>query len=379
MKKTLLIFLSAVFCLSSLVACKDDEDISEVSSDESENSEVSEVEPMNPEYWGDYEYETVENVGGPEILESHEMTVTRVNKSQYKIESNTEAGKFTVTLDEKTWSTFNLGAITLVDDKGVNHVFTGGSTDLEYVYRTQRSSGGTVVWSGGNHGNEILVSLKFYDAETEQEIVLDKDGASAKVNKLHVIENTKLLFKEDSDGDGYGYRYKDKETYTEDDIYAEVTRKYTFVGPQFKLNVDYKYVKDTYYQLSYTCMFPIEKKYGLYADMFDKEGNKVSTIETKTVGSPNYDGPMNSGNAATRAVMYSKTYPQYKFDVQVTTHKDSLENQKNSFKTAFWDMNTTSNKLYLSKYDTSSSTKVASGSEFHTECIWTFVYEKDAQ
>lgn len=375
MKKSLLFLLSAIFCFSALVGCNNESEVSESSVTESELSETSEVESMNPEYWGDYKYETVENVGAPAMIESHEMTITRVNKSRYKIDSETEAGKFSVTLDEKTWSTFNLGAISLVDKQGTAHIFTGGSTDLEYVYRTQKTAGGKVVWSGGNHGNEVLVSLKFYDAETEQEIVLDKDGASAKVNKLHVIEKTKLLFKDDTDGDGYGYRDKNKETYTEDDVYAEVTRKYTFVGPQFKLNVDYKYEKDTYYQLSYTCMFPIEKKYGLYADMFDKDGNKVSTIETKKVGSPNYDGPMNSGNAATRAVMYSTTYPQYKFDVQVTTHKDSLENQKNSFKTAFWDMNTTSNKLYLSKYDTNSSTKVAAGSEFHTECIWTFVYD----
>ena len=144
-----------------------------------------------------------------------------------------------------------------------------------------------------------------------------------------------------------------------------------------KLNVDYKYVKDAYHYLSYTCMFPIDKKYGLYCDMIDKDGNKVKTVETLKVGKADYSGPMNSGNAATRALIYGYTDERYSFDVRVNTYADSLENQTNKFKTAFWDMNTSSNKLYFSKFDDSKASKIDAGTELHTECIWQFVFTED--
>ncbi|MBO5869124.1 MAG: hypothetical protein J6Q89_00090 [Clostridia bacterium] len=379
--KNLLVFiLACLMMVGSFAACDSSTDESSlIESEIEESSEISEEENMYPEYWGKNEYNRTENVGAPEIIDSHEMTVKRVKASKYEITYQTDAGKMTVTLDEKTWGTFNIGMYKLVDDKGNTHVFTGGSTDWEYVYRTKKTATAPMVWSGGNHGNETLVSLKFYNGETNEEIVFSKDGESVTVNKLHVLETTKLLFVADSDGDGYGYKNKDKDKFTDDDVYANVVRKYTFVGPQITLNVDYEYIKEVYYQLSYTCMFPIEKKYGLYCDMIDVSGNKVKTITTKKVGSPNYDGPMNSGNAATRVLIYGDEMPIYKFDVQVTTHTDSLENQKNSFKTAFWDMNTNSNKLYFSKYDQNNVTKIEVGTKYNTECVWTFIYDKDAK
>ena len=126
-------------------------------------------------------------------------------------------------------------------------------------------------------------------------------------------------------------------------------------------------------------MFPIDKKYGLYCDMIDKNGNKIKTIETLKVGKADYSGSMNSGNAATRARIYGYTDARYQFDVRVNTYADALENQKNSFKTAFWDMNTSSNKLYFSKFDQNTSSKIKAGTEYHTECVWQFVFVPDAK
>ncbi|MFR5863915.1 MAG: hypothetical protein ACLUFV_01205 [Acutalibacteraceae bacterium] len=45
----------------------------------------------------------------------------------------------------------------------------------------------------------------------------------------------------------------------EDKTYCDVVRTYTVVGRQISLDVDYAFTEDTYFWLSYTCMFPINK------------------------------------------------------------------------------------------------------------------------
>ncbi len=384
MKKVLVFMLALLLCTSALVSCKEEgtEESSEQSIEIGETAESSEVLeeslPSAPEYWGFNQYNVADQPNAPEEVESHEMKVTKNSDKLITIEFTTDAGKHTVTFYETLWGTFNLGAWRLAGDDNKVHTFVAGSTDLEYVYRVSDKPANGNVWSGGNHGNEVLVSVEMYDGETEEAIIL-KNGESITVNKLHIIEKTKLLWCKDTDGDGYGYRYKDKDKYEESDIYAEVTRKYTFKGPEIKLNVDYNYIKDTYHYLSYTCMFPIDKKYGLYCDMIDKKGNLIRTIETLKVGKADYSGPMNNGNAATRVRIYGYADKRYQFDVRVNTFAHSLENQINQFKTAFWDMNTTSNKLYFSKFDQNVATKIPLGTEYHTECVWQFVFEPDAK
>jgi hypothetical protein len=380
MKKLLTFMLISALLFSVLTACggQGGESSAEESLQESESSEVSEesIPDPAPEYWGFNGYETAEQPNAPEEVTGCKMKFKRDTDTQYSLTFTTDAGDHTVTFYETLWGTYNLGAWRLKDEKNKMHIFVAGSTDLEYVYRVSGKPSGGWVWSGGNHGNETILSLEFYDGETEEKIELKK-GESKEINLLHVIEKTNLLWTADSDGDGYGFRYKDKDKFEASDVYAEVTRKYTFAGPMIKLNVDYKYVKDAYHYLSYTCMFPIDKKYGLYCDMIDKDGNKVKTVETLKVGKADYSGPMNSGNAATRALIYGYTDERYSFDVRVNTYADSLENQTNKFKTAFWDMNTSSNKLYFSKFDDSKASKIDAGTELHTECIWQFVFTED--
>ena len=99
-------------------------------------------------------------------------------------------------------------------------------------------------------------------------------------------------------------------------------------------------------------MLPINKKYGLWCEMYDNNGKLLKTIETLKVGAADYSGPSNSGNAASRAVIYGYADPRYQFDVRVTTYEDSLDKCQGDYKTAFWDMNTTDNKLYFTKFST---------------------------
>ena len=283
----------------------------------------------------------------------------------------------TVTLERRPWGMFNLWAWNLVDNNKKVHTFLVGATDLEYVFRTVTPEGKT-IFNGGNHGDEAFISMDMYNAVTGEKIDL-KSGESVTVDSLHVIEKSKLLWIPDYNGDSIAdYDGVNIKEYDEDDVFAEVTRKYTFTGPQVKLNTDFTYVKDTKHSYSYLTMFPINKKYGLWCDMIDREGNLIKTIETLKVGKGDYSGPQYSGNAATRVVLYGYEDPGYQFDVRINTPKDSLgDSQK--FKTSIWDMNTTDNKVYFSKYPMSGTETVTAGTEFHTETIWLFKYVPDAK
>ena len=383
LKKFLSFTLLIMLCVSSFAACSayknvTSSTISEIY-EESSQSETSEEESNMPEYWGFNNYTRNDNPGAPEEITSYPTTLKKVSESRYTMTSEMEGvGIYSVALHETNWGTFNLGSFNLTDTKGKKHVFATDSTDFEYVHEYYYN-GASVTYSGGNHGGEALESLAFYNGETEEEIKLAV-GEEITVNVLHVIEKTKLLnFPDENPKDSINDFNNKNIPYTEDQVYAKLTRKYTITGPQVKLNVDYLYVKDSYHAKIYSCMFPIEKKYGLYCDMIDKNGEKITTVVTSEVGKADYSGPMNSGNPATRAIIYGKTNPKYQFDIRVNTFDDSVKNLNNKFQTAFWDMNTNSNKLYFSRYDTGNKVPHTAGTEVHTETIWLFKYVEDAQ
>lgn len=334
-------------------------------------------------YWGFDEYNTIEQPGAPEEITSYPTTIKKVSNSKYTMSSVMEGvGTIEISLIEETWGTFNLGDWILTTTGGASHKFVDSSTDMEYV-GTYYYNGTSATYSGGNHGGEALESLKFYDGESGKEITLAV-GQSATVNVLHVIEKTHLLNFPDANPADSINDYIDKNTpYTEDDIYANLTRKYTFTGPQIKLNVDWVYARDSYQAKIYACMFPISKKYGYYCDMIDQNGAVIKTIATRPYGDtsiPNYAGSHNSGNDATRAVVYSPDYPNYQFDIRVNTLEDSLNGFRNAFyKTSYWDMNSGANKLYFSRYDEGQKILHKKGTEVHTECIWLFRYVDQAR
>ncbi|MBQ8896267.1 MAG: discoidin domain-containing protein [Clostridia bacterium] len=377
LKKTLSLMLAMLLAFFALAACNENTQ-TESSDFESVASEASkeESEVIMPEYWGFNDYNRVDIVGAPDEILSFPTTVTKVSDKKYSMACETEAGKLTITLEERPWGCFNLWSWRLIDKSGKEHIFAVGATDFEYVH-IPITPKGTGVWSGGNHGNEAFLSLDLYNAESGEKIELG-NGDSVTVNSLHIIEKTKLLWFPDDNGDSIGDYNNKSMSYTDDDVYAEMTRKYTFTGPQIKLNVDYKYVKDVQHNRSYTCMLPINKKYGLWCEMYNNDGKLLRTIETLKVGAADYSGPSNSNNKASRAVIYGYVDPRYQFDVRVTTFEDSLDQNRGDYKTAYWDMNTTDNKLYFTKFSNSEKRLLKAGTEFHTECFWLFKFVEDA-
>lgn len=377
LKRVFTILLSLLLATLMVTACTEEGNQSQTESTGAESKEESKEETVKmPEYWGFNDYKRVNIVGAPEEITSFPTTVTKVSDSKYAMSCETEAGTLTITLEERPWGCFNLWSWRLKDKSGKEHVFAVGATDFEYVHRVVTPKG-TVVWSGGNHGNEAFISLDLYDAESGEKIEL-KNGESATVNSLHIIEKTKILWFPDDNSDSIGDYNNKSLSYTDDDVYAEVTRKYTFTGPQIKLNTDYTYVKDTQLNRSYTCMMPINKKYGLWCDMYNEKGEMVKHITTLKVGAADYSGPGNSGNSACRALVYGYVDPSYQIDVRVTTLEHSLDNYKGDYKTAYWDMNTTDNKLYFTRFSNSSKKDLPAGTEYHTESIWLFKYVPDA-
>lgn len=378
-KRLFAALLCSLLAVLMITACNETPDVSEAesTSQPGETSETSKEETVKmPEYWGFNDYNTTDIVGAPEEITSFPTTVTKVSDSKYSMSCETEAGTLTITLEERPWGCFNLWSWRLKDKNGKEHVFAVGATDFEYVH-IPITPAGSGVWSGGNHGNEAFISLDLYNGETGEKIELD-NGDSVTVNSLHIIEKTFLLWFPDENGDSIGDYNNKSMTYTDDDVYAEMTRKYTFTGPQIKLNVDYNFVKDMQINRSYTCMLPINKQYGLWCEMYNEKGELVKNIQTLKVGAADYSGPSNSGNSACRALIYGYVDPSYQFDVRVTTIEDSLDNYKGDYKTAYWDMNTTDNKLYFTRFSNSERKSISAGDQHHTECIWLFKYVPEA-
>lgn len=364
-KRFISFLLLACLCTACFAACGDSTDSSDSGSVSIDDTELSEVasgtasEEVSDEASGPSDITVEGNAKElPALLEEYPMVVNKISSTVYRVDcaSAEEGQTLQLTFTEKDWGTWNLGAWRLYSSDGKYTNFVSGSTDWEYVYRSGKDSG-SWVWSGGNHGNEKLISLKFYNGETDEEIKMSM-GDSRTVNVLRIVEKTQLHW-----GDT-------------EDTYCDVVRTYTITGPQIILDVDYEYTQDCYHWLSYTCMFPIEKKYGLWCDMIGVDNNLIKTIETLKVGAADYSGPMNSGNAAWRADIYGYEDDRYHFDIRVRTIESSLENMTNAFKTAFWDMNTGTNKLYFSKFDQNTPTLVPAGTTLSTQCLWYFSVEE---
>lgn len=358
MKKILTLLLAGLLLSTTVLfaACGTTYD-DESSTAESDGSSAAVSEDVSSEEEASSEPE--ESTGVPaqepavDEIESYPMKLEMVSDTMFRMSCTDELGKsFQTTFTKKTWGTWNI-ADWIYD--GI--AFTGGSTDWEYVYRAGATASGW-VWSGGNHGNEKLISLEFYDDITGEKLELAK-GESVDVERIKIVETTGLHL-----GD-------------EDATYCDVVRTYYVVGRQITLDVDYVFTEDTYFWLSYTCMFPINKKYGLYIDFKNNDGS-TKTVETLEVGKADYTGPMYKGNAASVCEIYGKTNPNYRFYAEVFTIEDSLDNFANTSKTFYWDMNTTHNKLYFSKFEDNTPTKVEKGTEWHTSCRWTFVADYEA-
>lgn len=277
----------------------------------------------------------------------HVMSLTKNSNVLYTMETTASNGKkLTLTFDKKSWGTWNIGTLKI---DGL--ALAGGGTDWEYVFRAKNAKDG---FSGGNHGNEVLVDIKFYDGVSGKELNLSNGQTVKNLEKIKIVENTTLNL-----GDASS-------------TYAKVTRTYMLYGETITLDCDFEFITNMDFSLSYTCMFPVAKTVGLYC-MFKNIDGTEKFIETLEVGLADYSGTMYKENPALECVIWGKKITDYAFVVQVDTKEDSVDNFKNKAQTFYWDMNQTHNKLYFSRFPDSGYETVKAGTEWHTSSAWTVV------
>ena len=108
----------------------------------------------------------------PEITDfrssSFKKTATGITIEAKKTQTDGHSVK--VTMVKTAWGTWNLGRYDATENAtGKTVTLNPGGTDWEYVYRVGETAG-DITFCGGNHGNEKLVDIKFYDAKSGREL-----------------------------------------------------------------------------------------------------------------------------------------------------------------------------------------------------------------
>ncbi len=377
LKRRLCLFAAVLLCFALLASCEDDDGnvsgnasdgiISDESPDDSPDTSPDDSPDVSPDESPD---ETLPDENGDETIDitddetiditdddlnemnAFPMTFTKMSDSLYRMECVAPDGNtLLLTFNKKDWGTYNIGSWTVVsEDKTVT--LAGGGTDWEYVFRSGETASGW-VWSGGNHDNESLVSIDFYNGRNDKKLSL-QNNAPVELENIKIVEKTKLHW-----GDA-------------ENTYCDVVRTYMVVGNRISLAVSYEYTKDCYHWLSYTCMFPVWKNYGRYITFFDADGSNLGKVTTQAANDPAFEGAFYRGYEATTCIITGDTNPEYKFMIKVDTVTDSLDDFKNDDKTFYWDMNAAQNKLYYSKYNSAAPTLVEAGTKYDTYSTWVF-------
>ncbi|PKM62608.1 MAG: hypothetical protein CVU97_04440 [Firmicutes bacterium HGW-Firmicutes-21] len=369
LKRRLCLFAAVLICFALLVSCADEDGnvsgnasdgiVSDINSpgDETldDNSPFDETMDISPDETPDENSpdETIDltddDLGQ---LNAFPMTFTKISDSLYRMECVAPDGNtLHLTFDKKTWGTYNIGSWSVVSDTGTK-TLAGGGTDWEYVFRSGKTSSNW-VWSGGNHDNELFVSIDFYNGKTDKKLSL-QTGTPVDLENIKIIEKTKLHWGDPAD------------------TYCDVVRTYTVVGSRISLDVSYEYTQDCYHWLSYTCMFPVWKNYGRYCYFFNEEKESIGSVKTYKQSDPSFKDTFYKGYKATTCIIKGDINPEYRFRVIVSTVTDSLDDFKNPDKTFYWDMNQSQNKLYFSKYRSDTPTLEKAGTKFDTHSTWIF-------
>ena len=274
------------------------------------------------------------------------MNFTKTDENHYMLRFIYQGKPASLSLVRRSWGTWNLGAFVY---DGVD--ITGHeSTDWEYVFRTGTTAANATEFSGGNHGSERMRSFRIYDSATGAELD-PKIGETVQTDGLKLVETTTLHLK------------------APDTDYCDVVRTYYLAGNRIELDVDFNYTRDIYHTLSYTCMLPVSKTHGQSIVYYNQDG---STRTWQTVPYGQCTNVMDKENPATKCRVSGPENPDWHFDVEIRTVRDSCDDFRNYDKTFFWDMNTTHNKLYFSRYDSGKATLVRKGTHYGTSSSWTF-------
>ena len=290
----------------------------------------------------------------PEITDfrssSFKKTATGITIEAKKTQTDGHSVK--VTMVKTAWGTWNLGRYDAIENAtGKTVTLNPGGTDWEYVYRVGETAG-DITFCGGNHGNEKLVDIKFYDAKSGRELN-DNDTADG----VRIVERTQIY-------------YNNKP----DKPFVNVVRTYVINGADVWLECDYDFIRDALFNLSYTAMACIPKANGNHIVYYNTDGTtkEFSTALHGTKSGTDYGGDFDKGNPAPYVEMYGDSNPEYRMTVRVYDPYVMCDDFIYADKTMFWDMNSTQNKLYFCKFDNSKPHKVTKGTHWDTLTKWAF-------
>ncbi len=360
MKKLLFFFLATVMLACAFAGCTPNETNSESSvpadnsaetSDET-STETSEEEKMTTDEY----FQTITKKDEYNTIKAKKYGVDRYSFTYYY----SDGARLVLYLIHKSWGTWNIGDWTYIEANGTRHAFDGGSTDFENVYVFGKTAG-SATFRGGNHGNDHLVDIKFFDATTGEEVDLT-DGQEHEMKGVRIVEHTQIY---DSGTENV--------MNSEDDVLVNMERIYTLNGPDIYLECNVDFVKDTYAKIGYTTMFPIAKKYGDMIKFTNMDGTE-KVVQTPVVGTSQYGNNFSDYNKSMKVNIWGSQNPKFQFEVEVY---DESMLDPSTYYTRYWDMNTSHNKLYFSIYNNNSATKIPAETHWDALARWSFNIDED--
>lgn len=346
---------------------------SETSSAEESSIEESSEEPrevsMSYEIPDNYNDKYSDTFGVEEFVEMEIKSSANTYTITYYYP---EGGQYRTHLVKKRWGVWMLGAMEHVDKAGKTVQMSGSSTDYEWVSSCGKTES-SITFRGGNHGdyatsdwnaedssksNDRLLDMTFYDAKTGEKVEIE-EGATVKVNGLRVVIHTNIY-----DGE-----------YTEENVLICTEKLYLFNGEDVFVQSDLFLAQDTFFKITYSCMFPVSKNYGNYI-LFHNDDGTTKLVKTPLTGKSNYGNNFSNYNKACKVTLFGEKAPGHRMTVQIYNPEDMMLNSDRY--AMLWDMNPTSNKLYFSSFTNSKSTKMPKGTEWTYCSSWSFSYDPDA-
>ena len=312
-----------------------------------------------------------------------QMTITRT-MSAYEISYKDEhGGTFIATFVERAWGIWAMGGMTYIEKDGKRHNMVPDNTDSEFVLRIGAKT--PVTLRSGNHGNypgdtswqpynedetskynDKMLDMTLYDAKSGNEIILPKVGTSATVNGLRIVMHHNI----------YEISYK------QNNILANVERSYLSNGYDIMCDSKLYMTQDVKLENSFSCMLPVDKKYGNCAMFYEKDGN---TVFMHTPNQPNVSLPeIAMGADADYIDIWGESNTALHLKIRLYNTEDqfrnSVENSEDSGYAGLRNMPANNmggptNKIYCSCFS-------AGGEMEHSESLnfrsgWSFAYEPD--
>ena len=312
-----------------------------------------------------------------------EMTITRT-RSAYEISYKDEhGGTFIATFVERAWGIWAMGGMTYIEKDGTRHNMVPDNTDSEFVLRIGAET--PVTLRSGNHGNypgdtswqpynkdetsqynDKMLDMTFYDAKSGKEIILPKAGTSATVNGLRIVMHHNI----------YEISYK------QNNILANVERSYLYNGYDIMCDSKLYMTQDVKLENSFSCMLPVDKKYGNCAMFYEKDGN---TVFMHTPNQPNVSLPeIAMGADADYIDIWGESNTALHLKIRLYNTEDqfrnSVENSEDSGYAGLRNMPANgvggpTNKIYCSCF--SAGGEMEHGESLNFRSGWSFAYEPD--